>query len=84
MMRAHTLVPVRGFRAPDAARYVGMSESKFLAMVSDGRMPRGFEIDRMRIWDVHDLDVAFDMLKAGQNAFTAPKPVDEGWDGVAP
>lgn len=77
-------MPVRGLRSGDAARYLGMSESKFLEMVSQRRMPDGFTVDRMRIWDIRDLDAAFDLLKAGQDAFTSPNAVDESWDGVAP
>jgi hypothetical protein len=60
-------VPVvgqRGFRQVEATRYVGVSPTKFLEMVRDGRMPSGFFIDSCRIWDIVDLDRAFDDLKA--------------------
>ena len=84
MRAAIPSMPVRGLRSPDAARYLGMSESKFLELVAEKRVPDGFTVDRMRIWDIRDLDAAFDLLKAGQDAFTQKNPVDESWDGVAP
>lgn len=75
------IMPVRGLRAPDAARYIGMSESKFLEMVADGRLPCGFTIDRMRVWDIRDLDAAFDVLKHPNGR---SNHIDEGWGGVTP
>ena len=80
-------IPVRGLRSGDAARYLGMSESKFKEMVGESRIPNGFTVDGMRIWDIRDLDAAFDLLKAGQDAFTLAgdeTAVDGGWKGVAP
>ena len=56
----------RGFRRLDAARYVGVSPSKFDELVRDGRMPEPFHIDACRIWDLHDLDSAIDTLKSGE------------------
>jgi hypothetical protein len=53
----------RGLRRIDAALYVGVSVTKFDEMCADGRMPMGFAIDSMRVWDVRDLDEAFERLK---------------------
>jgi predicted DNA-binding transcriptional regulator AlpA len=53
----------RGLRRREAARYVGVSPSKFDEMVRDGRMPAPFHIDRCTIWDILDLDPAIDALK---------------------
>jgi predicted DNA-binding transcriptional regulator AlpA len=53
----------RGLRAERAADYLGMSKSKFLELVGDGRMPQPTHIDGMVIWDRVDLDDAFDDLK---------------------
>ena len=47
----------------EAARYVGVSPSKFDKLVVDGRMPKPFRVDACTIWDVHDLDRAIDALK---------------------
>ena len=54
--------PPRGLRAPHAAAYLGMSESSFLSLVAEGRMPRPKKIRGMAIWDRHELDDVFDSL----------------------
>ena len=55
-------VPRRGLSREEAAMYVGVSAGKFDQLVGDGRMPTPRRIDRRKVWDVHDLDVAFDAL----------------------
>ncbi len=52
----------RGLRLEEAAAWVGIGRTKFLAMVDDGRMPCPRKIDGARVWDVRELDVAFDDL----------------------
>jgi len=68
--------PKRGYRAEEAARYIGVSRSKFLELVARGDIDEGIFIDHCKVWDVADLDTYFDGLKsattAGNNA--------EGWD----
>ena len=54
--------PVRGLRREGAARYVGVSPTKFDQLVADGRMPHGIRIDGCVVWDVRRLDLAFDEL----------------------
>src|SRR3954452_7644435 len=54
--------PYRGLRREEAARYVGVSPTKFDQLVADGRMPKPLRIDGCVIWDVRQLDVAFDAL----------------------
>ena len=56
------VVPRRGLRREDAARYVGTSTTKFDECVRDGRMPQPFRIDACVIWDLRRLDAAFDAL----------------------
>jgi predicted DNA-binding transcriptional regulator AlpA len=56
------VVPRRGLRREDAARYVGISTAKFDECVKDGRMPQPFKIDACVIWDLRRLDAAFDAL----------------------
>lgn len=75
------IFPVRGLRASDAARYMGMSESKFLEMASEGRICGGFKIDRMTLWDIRDLDIAFDELKNGSGLHAT---LDNSWGSVTP
>ena len=55
-------IPRRGLSRDEAAMYIGISASKFDELVRDGRMPRPKRIDGRKVWDVHDLDVAFDAL----------------------
>lgn len=57
-------VITRGLRLEAAAAWVGVGSTKFLQMVTDGRMPRPRCIDSVRVWDVRELEVAFDDLPA--------------------
>ena len=43
--------------------YIGVSPSKFDQMIADGRMPKAVIIDGRRVWDRHELDIAFDALQ---------------------
>jgi predicted DNA-binding transcriptional regulator AlpA len=54
--------PCRGLRREAAARFIGVSPSKFDQLVTDGRMPKPIRIDGRRVWDLRQLDVAFDAL----------------------
>ena len=42
--------------------YLGISPSKFDALVKDGRAPRPRLIDNRKVWDVIELDLTFDDL----------------------
>jgi predicted DNA-binding transcriptional regulator AlpA len=55
-------LPPRGLRREEAASYVGISPSKFDALVRDGRMPGPLRVDSCAIWDRLALDRAFDRL----------------------
>lgn len=52
----------RGLMAEEAAAYVCVSKTKFLAMVEDGRMPRPKRIDGRCVWDRVAVDKAFAAL----------------------
>jgi predicted DNA-binding transcriptional regulator AlpA len=54
--------PPRGMRASRAAAYVGMSETSFLALVAEGKLPRPKRVKGMTIWDRLELDAAFEAL----------------------
>jgi predicted DNA-binding transcriptional regulator AlpA len=54
--------PPRGMRRETAARYVGVSTTKFDEMVADGRMPKPKRVDKAVIWDRIQLDAAFSDL----------------------
>lgn len=52
----------RGLHRVDAARYVGVSATKFDELVRIGQMPAPKRIGTRRVWDVRALDLAFDAL----------------------
>ncbi len=52
----------RGLHREMAARYIGLSPSKFDQLVSDGRMPKAKRIDGRRVWDRWLVDQAFDAI----------------------
>jgi hypothetical protein len=54
--------------------YLGISPSKFDGLVADGRMPRPRMIDSRKVWDIHQLDAAFDELP-----YSAPSVVPNSW-----
>jgi predicted DNA-binding transcriptional regulator AlpA len=56
-------IAVRGLSRTEAAAYIGVSPSLFDAMVKDGRIPRPVRVNSRRIWDMWELDAAFDDLK---------------------
>lgn len=58
----HRISP-RGFRADDAAAYLGMGKTKFLELVDKGTIPRAIVIDSIKIWDRLDLDAVIDAAK---------------------
>lgn len=55
-------LPPRGLCREAAARYVGISPTKFDEMVEDGRMPQPKRIDSRKVWDRTALDIAFEAL----------------------
>lgn len=67
-------VEPRGLRREDAARFIGVSPSKFDELVKDGRMPAAISVDGCRIWDRYAIDQAFDQL--------SDAPVSSDWDGA--
>lgn len=59
---APTAYPLRVFKREWAARYVGVSPTKFDELVRDGRMPKPFRVDGRVLWDLRKLDLAIDEL----------------------
>jgi len=68
-------IPRRGLSRVEAAIYVGVSPGKFDELVADRRMPAPRRIDRRKVWDVRDLDVAFDALPSEN-----PQSQGSSWD----
>lgn len=80
MTRSATLsipqpIPRRGLSRVEAATYIGISASKFDELVCDGRMPGPKRIDHRKVWDVRDLDLAFDALPSEN-----PQSQGSSWD----
>jgi hypothetical protein len=48
--------------------YLGISPGKFDELVRDGIMPSPKRVGSRRLWDVRELDVAFDALPTESNA----------------
>ena len=74
MMRSTSLsavrpIPRRGLSRDEAAMYIGISASKFDELVRDGRMPAPRRIDSRKVWDVHQLDLAFNELPVEGNSW---------------
>jgi predicted DNA-binding transcriptional regulator AlpA len=69
-------VPRRGLSRIEAAIYLGISPSKFDELVKDGRMPRPRTIDSRKLWDIHELGVAFDDLPREDS----PPIAGNSWD----
>jgi hypothetical protein len=67
-------VPRRGLSRIEAAIYIGISPSKFDELRKDGRIGPARLIDGRKVWDVRDLDMAFEAL---------PKEPNEGNDWTA-
>jgi len=55
-------LPPLGLSRVEAARYIGVSPTKFDQMVKDGRMPKPKRIDGRSVWDRHQVDIAFNAL----------------------
>lgn len=71
-MRDERAYPPRGLGREDAARYIGVSASKFDELVKDRRMPRPKRIDGRVVWDRLALDSAFTDLPSAD----AVNPLD--------
>jgi predicted DNA-binding transcriptional regulator AlpA len=57
--------------------YIGISPNKFDELVADGTMPRPRKIGARKVWDRHELDLAFDALPREDNPTTP-----NSWEGV--
>lgn len=53
---------VFGLSSEEAAAAIGVSATKFLQMVGDGRMPNARRVDGRYIWDVDELRASFKAL----------------------
>ncbi len=65
--------PRRGLSRIEAAIYLGISPSKFDELRKAGRVPPPRLIDGRKVWDVKELDFAFEAFPLESNEET------EGW-----
>lgn len=63
--RRETSEPRRGLNRAEAARFVGCSPGLFDQMVQDGRMPQPVALDGEEVFDLIQLDLAFDRISGG-------------------
>jgi len=66
-------LPPAGISREEAAAFIGVSLTKFLEMVEDGRMPGPKKIDGRSVWSVRKLTLAFEALpdSGGGNSWEA-------------
>ena len=68
--------PRRGLSRLEAAQFIGVGTTKFDELVACGRMPRPKRVDSRKVWDVLELDVAFNSLPADTGADNTWSDVD--------
>jgi hypothetical protein len=56
--------------------YIGIGVTKFDVLVAGGVMPKPKRIDHRRVWDIVELDLAFDRLPGDDG------PADETWNDI--
>jgi hypothetical protein len=57
--------------------YIGVSLNKFDELVAANRMPSPKKIDARKVWDVHELDLAFDEMPKAEDG-----PASNSWEDV--
>ncbi len=62
MTRPYPFDCPRGLNRAEAARYIGVSPTKFDALVNSGAMPQPKRVGTRKIYDRSALDAAFDLL----------------------
>lgn len=55
-------IPPRGLNREQVAAYIGISPSTFDSLVEKGLMPMPRMLEARRVWDIHEVDQAFDLL----------------------
>jgi predicted DNA-binding transcriptional regulator AlpA len=72
-------LPPRGLDRLEASAYIGVSPGTFDDMVADGRMPQPREINSRRVFDLVEINRAFDSLPhAGGGVVPSVEP-DDVW-----
>ncbi len=58
---------VRGLNRQRAAHYIGISASLFDELIEEGRLPKPIRIRSRTVWDIRQLDEAFDDFENCEN-----------------
>jgi len=77
MSRAALPLFARGLSIVDAARYLGIRETKFRELVQRGEVASPRMIDSKKVWDVRELDAFFESLPRADDA------ANDDWGGAA-
>lgn len=62
-----------------AAAYLDLSPNTFDTLVADGRMPKPVQIGKRKVWDVRQIDAAFDEMQ-GLSATDDSSQAANPWD----
>lgn len=74
LQRRRASQPVRGMSLVMAAAYIGIQPFKFEALLRQQRLPPARLIDGVQVWDVDELDRAFETFpRKGAEAATPPR-----------
>lgn len=75
---AHTKVIIRrGLSREEAAEYIGVGTTKFDQLVSIGLVAKPRRCGTRKLWDIRELDVAFEALPREDSPATG-----NSWDDV--
>lgn len=74
LLPAIETTPCRGLSREQAARYIGVSPTKFDELVKDGSMPLPRRIGTRKIWDVREIDVHFEDIPRDR------VPIGSSWE----
>ena len=69
--RRENAEPRRGLNRAEAARFLGVSPALFDKLVEEGRMPKPATLDGEEIFDLIQLDLAFDRISGGASEATS-------------
>jgi len=72
-------VPIRGLSRVEAAAVVGVSASTFDRLVADGLMPPPRQVYSRSIWDILEVNQAFDSLPHAESANSIFGDSASGW-----
>lgn len=73
-------IPPRGLNREQAAAYVGVSIATFDTLVANGSMPPPRMLESRKVWDLVEVDGAFDMLPHSQPSHPAANKADSALD----